>query len=198
MPLGAADESLIMVFLEAAQHKHVAVSDKKLQFVQLMLIAKEHTKRQTSNLATGRDSGDGWLPARTVAQQVDHNPTIGAALGKLTSADVAILTLVSWDGVAPAQLADLLELPLPKVVLKHHKARKRFKKALVRQAKMSDKNLLWQLRHGTTDCGLLLSGVDPTATLNAYAMSWESVSELWFHSLPDIAPEDRPHQNFRF
>ncbi len=55
---------------------------------------------------------------------------IAAAFGRLTPADRDLLILVGWEGVDPAQVADVLGCTRATARVRLHRARKRFTKAL--------------------------------------------------------------------
>jgi RNA polymerase sigma factor (sigma-70 family) len=77
------------------------------------------------------------LPAATAAAAAPAGEDervldVRAALGRLDEADRELLTLSSWEGLSPAQLAVVLQLPAVTLRSRLHRARKRLRAELHR------------------------------------------------------------------
>ena len=76
--------------------------------------------------------------AETTAEPTDPTLTIedgslAAALGRLSSSDRELLLLIAWDGMSPAQAAEVLEIKPATARVRLLRARRRLKGALVRE-----------------------------------------------------------------
>jgi RNA polymerase sigma-70 factor (ECF subfamily) len=90
--------------------------------------------------AAGRRAPDGPLipldavadpaPGAAVADLVADRQAFAAAFAALSPADREVLTLVSWDGLAPREAATVLDCTPATFYLRLHRARKRLLKEL--------------------------------------------------------------------
>lgn len=91
-------------------------------------LANHHRARRRRLALVHRIAGE---PARPVA----NTPTIGdtqlaTALGSLSSEDTELLLLIGWDGLRPAEAAEVLGMGAATVRTRLHRARRRLDEAL--------------------------------------------------------------------
>jgi RNA polymerase sigma factor (sigma-70 family) len=91
----------------------------------------------------GRRSPDGPLipleavpdpdPGTSIADRIADRDAFAAAFDSLSADDREVLALTSWDGLAPREVATVLETSPATVSLRLHRARKRLLKELERR-----------------------------------------------------------------
>jgi RNA polymerase sigma-70 factor, ECF subfamily len=93
--------------------------------------------------AAGRRAPDGPLvpleavadpdPGGSVAERVADREAFAAAFGALSPGDREVLALISWDGLAPREAANVLGIAAATFSLRLHRARRRLLKDLAKR-----------------------------------------------------------------
>jgi RNA polymerase sigma-70 factor, ECF subfamily len=112
--------------------------------------------------AAGRRAPDGPLipleavgdpdPRAAVADLVADREAFATAFAALSPADREVLTLVSWDGLAPREAATVLDVTPATFYLRLHRARKRLMKELETRGHSFGERAAGTVRGPRADC----------------------------------------------
>jgi RNA polymerase sigma factor (sigma-70 family) len=94
-------------------------------------VLRAHWRRRRRPLAPGdRDSSDPWPDVDTRLDAVAQAPALRRALTALPDDDRAVLLLVTWEGLAPAEVAIALGIPQGTARSRLHRARTSLRRSL--------------------------------------------------------------------